>query len=172
MDKVTKKNAIILADSTNHYPNRKAQVTGAKFITRMLNIIRKTSIKNALCNVQAIPAKYLNHYDIIHGDSSFFFINEHFIIKDEELNTANVNINTNTASDVPNSIYVYAKYAFVIAWVFIKFMLSSFSAFLLDFGLSLLAFNVYAKYIVDFFSQFTSNPLFLDTAIVSTAGAG
>ena len=161
--------AVIIATNDDAQLISKKTMLGAKFITRLFNIVHKQQAKNIMSNVQGIPADKVHHFLKLKGDVCNALISERFIIKDHNIDYRYINLNSNVFSDAPNSFLGYFRCALIICFIFIKFMLSSVSAFLLDYSLSLLGYNFWSPMIVAFFSNLSAVPHFLlDVEIVST----
>ena len=148
----------------------KKKNTGVKIITGLFNIVHRQKAENVMSNVQAIPADYVKNFLNLKGDTCNTLLSQRFIIKDQKLNFKYIEVQGSVFTDVPDTFFGYLKCIFIICFVFIKFMLSSVSAFLLDYALSLGGYNLWSPLIVDFFANlnFPASGVRLDVAIIST----
>ena len=164
---------IIIAENDNAELVSKRKLQGIRIITKLFNIVHKQKANNIMSNVQGIPSHLVEHFLKLKGDTCAILINERFIIKDHKLDYKYIKVKSNVFTDAPSTIAGYLKCIIVICFVFIKFMISSVSAFLVDYSLSLGGYAFWSPLIVNFFTSLSvSVPgILLDVEIVSTGVA-
>lgn len=168
---VEKGDAIVIAKNENTDLVSKKKLLGMKIITKLYNLVHRQHANNIMSNVQAIPACMVKHFIKLKGNTCNMLISQRFIIKDHNLEYKYMDIKSDVYTDLPGSIFGYLRCIIIICLVFIKFMLSSLSAFLVDYSLSILGYKIWSPLIVSFFANAAfSVPIFLlDVEIVSTA---
>lgn len=165
-----KGDAVIIAINSQEGVVSKKRMLGIKIITKLFNMVHKQKANNIMSNVQGIPADKVEQFLKLKGDSCNALINERFIIKDHNIDYRYTNVKSNVHTDAPTSFFGYIKCVLIICLVFIKFMLSSLSAFVVDYTLSLGGYNFWSPIVVAFFASLSFQmPVFLlDVEIVST----
>lgn len=164
-------NSIIIAKNENKDIVSKKKRLGINIITKLYNVVHRQHASNIMSNVQGIPADNAEYFSKLKGNTFSILINERFIIKDNNLDYRYIDVDSDIFTDAPASFFGYLKSLFIICFVFIKFMLSSISAFIVDYSLALLGYSFWSPLVVKFFaSAVFSVPIFLlDVEIVSTA---
>ncbi|MEX1378185.1 MAG: GtrA family protein [Eubacteriales bacterium] len=144
---------IIIAKSSSYNEISKKKKLGIKIITRLFNLVHKQKANNIMSNIQGIPADIVQHFLKLRGDTCTVLINQRFIIKDHNLKYSYMEIESDVLTDAPNRIGGYLKCIFIICYVFIKFMISSISAFVLDYSLALAGYVYWSPFIANALSN-------------------
>ena len=165
-NRLKENNSIIIAVNDDTHIVSKAKKRGVKMITGLFNAVHRQEAENIMSNVQAIPSDAVKYFIKLKGDTCNTLLSQRFIIKDNNLNYKYTPVEGSVLSDAPDTFFGYLKCVFIICFVLIKFMLSSVSAFLLDYSLSLGGYNLWSPFIVRFVEGLSG--VHLDVAIVST----
>ena len=170
-EELKKDNSIIMAKNENAALISKKKMLGIKVITKLYNMVHRQHASNIMSNVQGIPADKAECFSKLKGDTFSILINERFIIKDNNLDYRYVDVDSDIFTDAPAKFFGYLKSILIICFVFIKFMLSSISAFLVDNGLAILGYSLWSPIVVKIFASalFPVPSFLLDVEIISTA---
>lgn len=166
-----KDNSIIIAKNENADIISKRKRMGIKIITKLYNLVHRQHASNIMSNVQGIPADKVECFSKLRGDTFSILINERFIIKDNNLDYRYIDVDTDIFTDAPERFFGYLKSGLIICFVFIKFMLSSISAFIVDNGLAILGHSIWSPIVVKFLASlaFPVPSVLMDVEILSTA---
>ena len=171
ISELKKGNSIIIANNDNTQLIGRKRLIGIKIITKLYNLVHRQKANNLMSNVQGIPADKVQHFVKLKGDTCNILISERFIIKDNDIDYKYINVRSNVYTDAPAKLFGYLRCILIICFVFIKFMLSSLSAFIADNLLSLLGYSIWSPLLVTLFSNasFSVPGFLMDREIISTA---
>ncbi len=162
---------MIIASNDKDNAAKGKKQRGLKIITALFNLVHRQQACNILSNIQVIPAQMVKHFTNLKGDICRELVGERFIIKDNKLPYRYITLESDVSTDAPGSLFGYLKCIFIICFVFIKFMISSVSAFLLDYSLAILGYTVWSPVLVSLLENLSINLpcVLLDKEIISTA---
>lgn len=170
-EELKKDNSIIIAKNENTNIISRKKRLGISIITKLYNMVHRQHASNIMSNVQGIPADKVECLTKLKGDTFSILINERFIIKDHNLDYRYIDVESNIFTDAPATLFGYIKSVLIICFIFIKFMLSSISAFIVDNGLAFLGYSLWSPIVVRFFASLVLPvpSVLLDVEIISTA---
>lgn len=162
---------MIIASNDNGHHAKGQRQRGLKIITTLFNLVHRQQACNILSNIQMIPAQMVKHFINLKGDICRELVGERFIIKDNKLPYRYITLESDVSTDAPRSLFGYLKCIFIICFVFIKFMISSVSAFVLDYSLAILGYTIWSPILVGLLENLSINMpwVMYDKEIISTA---
>ena len=170
-EETEKGDGIIIAKNSSFDDVSKKMKLGIKIITKLFNLVHNQKANNIMSNVQGIPADIVHHFMKLRGDTCTALINIRFIIKDHNIEYRYIEVESNVLTDAPDTVGGYLKCIFIICYVFIKFMISSISAFLVDNSLAFAGYAFWAPSISHYLSNLPIEvpSLLLDVEVLSIA---